>query len=127
MCAGTGEGSEEQLLKLLDNMRLGDVDAAVVLHALSSEKRDDKRIVLAAVGRFPKALQFASQRLQANQEVIDTAASAELVLKKSVSSKISSLSSSHISTSATGLMSYRLSELPEAASEWGSFSHEAEA
>ena len=39
-------------------MDLGNVDAAVMLHALPREKRDDKDVVLAAVQRFPKALQL---------------------------------------------------------------------
>jgi hypothetical protein len=75
-------------------MRLGDVDAAVVLHAASVEKRDDEDIVLAAVGRFPKAIQFASKRLRANARVIQAVAEAEAALQLSLS-KLSERSLEH--------------------------------
>jgi hypothetical protein len=130
-------------LELLDSMRLGDVDAAVVLHAISAEKRDDKDIVLAVVRLFPKALHFVSERLKADQEVINTAAAAAAAVKRDISdrsldrslsrslsrelSKSLSCDYSNASTAATGSTSHRLFELPEAAAaEWGSFCHEPE-
>lgn len=139
-CGGTGEGSKAQLLGLLNNMRLGDVDAAVVLQAISAEKRNDIDIVLAAVGRFPKAFQFVSERLKANQEVIDAAAAATAALKKDILdrsltrslrkspsgqslNKFSSCDWSQASTATCASASQRLSELPEeTAAEWCSLS-----
>lgn len=103
-------------------MDLGNVDAAVVLHAMSAEKRDDADIVLAAVGRFPKAIQFASKRLKADQEVMDTVAAADAALQKDMLSRSLNSMSSLIATGSTGLTSCRLDELPQAA-EWDSFSH----
>lgn len=94
-CAGTGEASKKQLLNLLNNMRLGNVDAAVVLHAVSADKRDDMDIALAAVGRFPKAFQFVSERLKAAQEVIDTTAAAAAALKKDMLDRSLNQSQNH--------------------------------
>jgi hypothetical protein len=126
-----------QLLRLLEEMRLGDVDAAVVLHAISAEKRDDEEIALAAVGRFPKALQFVSERLRANQELVDTATAAEAFLKRDILDRSfrRSLcrepsrepSCDYSSTAATGSSFSRFSELPRTASKWGSFIGEEEA
>jgi hypothetical protein len=117
-------------------MQLGDVDAGVVLHGISAEKRDDKEIVLAVVRRFPKAFQFASERLKGDQQVIDATAAAAAAVKVDISdrslnrqlpsreclSKSPSCDGSDASTAATISTSCRLSELPEAPAEWGSFS-----
>lgn len=113
---------------------MGDVDAAVVLHAASAEKRDDEDIVLAAVARFPKAVNFVSERLRANSRVLHAIAAAEAALQRDlVERSLSKLRQepsgkhSSISATATAAPSYRLSGHSDEAAEWQSFSHEVTA
>lgn len=112
---------------------MGDVDAAVVLHAASAEKRDDEDIVLAAVARFPKAVQFVSKRLRADARVLHAIAAAEAALQRDlVERSLGGLrrepSRKHSSPSATATAaSYRLSDPSDEAMEWQTFSHEVTA
>jgi hypothetical protein len=110
-------------------MQRGDVDAAVVLHAASVDKRDDKEIVLAAVQRFPKALQFASKRLQASEELLDAAEAADpfkTLSARTLRTLCKSQPNSQSSTFATTQASYSLSETQSTAEEWGSFTKQVE-
>lgn len=85
-CHGTGAAPKPVVLKHIKALPIGDVDAAVILSRLPSYQDDDD-IVLAAVSKFPKALDFASPRLRAQESLTKASVVAEgrLQLLRSVS------------------------------------------
>lgn len=117
---------------MLAGMRLGAVDAAVLLHSLPEAQRDDHDIVLAALQIFPKALDCASRRLRDNADLRKAFAAADNKLKLQRSSSALNLTATSASTSASlsvlsGICASASSlsvgtRFEPAASEWGSFS-----
>jgi hypothetical protein len=105
----------------MERMDAGDVEAAVLLHKLSTTQRDDEDIVLAAVKKFPKALDLASQRLRQKSELLEAADEASGAIK--VSKSLMHLPSSSFTWSGAS-SSVHLRKIITPASDWGSFTQQ---
>jgi hypothetical protein len=93
------------VLKSIKQLPMGDVDAAVILSRLPMYQDDDE-VVLAAVQKFPKALDFASPRLRAKETVAKASAVADSRLQLMRSATKTNLkASSNVSSASTAASS----------------------